>query len=275
VDPMDKNKTTPLHLTARYGHEKTASLLIEHGASLTQTNSDHHNALTIAILHGKKDVANAILDCDDWLLAMKSSFLSPTTQERETPLRLLIKQFPDLAKKAFDRCLVTNLQSDTRQLTKQTFDTVSSDNPRFAITLNYELLDDAYCLFEDDDEDDGKSHVISLDEPAGGEIPWSEGDIWDDNSHLIPEAKPYSSSATVLKLNHPLMLMVKEKRTNLLGHPLCQALVRHKWNAFGRYVYYLTLILYFLFVIFLTDFIINTPAPYSPTQILETSKIPA
>ena len=36
VDPTDKNKTTPLHLTARYGHDKTTSLLIEHGASLTQ-----------------------------------------------------------------------------------------------------------------------------------------------------------------------------------------------------------------------------------------------
>ncbi len=49
------------------------------------------------------------------------------------------------------------------------------------------------------------------------------------------------------------------------------ALVRHKWNSFGRYVYYFTLALYFTFVIFLTDFIINTPAPYSPKQILEYS----
>ncbi len=51
---MDKNKTTPLHLTARYGNERTADLLIEYGASLTQVNSDGHNALTIAILHGKR-----------------------------------------------------------------------------------------------------------------------------------------------------------------------------------------------------------------------------
>lgn len=51
---MDKNKTTPLHLTARYGHEKTAKLLIERGASLIATNSDGHNALALAIMHGKK-----------------------------------------------------------------------------------------------------------------------------------------------------------------------------------------------------------------------------
>ncbi len=54
LDPVDKNKTTPLHLAAKYGNEKTASLLVERGASLKQVNSDGHNALTIAILHGKR-----------------------------------------------------------------------------------------------------------------------------------------------------------------------------------------------------------------------------
>ncbi len=54
---------------------------------------------------------------------------------------------------------------------------------------------------------------------------------------------------------------------NLLGHPLCMALVRHKWNHFGRHVYYFTLLIYFFYVIFLTDFIINTPAPYSALQV--------
>ncbi len=47
------------------------------------------------------------------------------------------------------------------------------------------------------------------------------------------------------------------------------ALVRHKWNNFGRHVYYFTLFLYFVYVIFLTDFIINTPAPYSSIQIAD------
>ncbi len=30
---------------------------------------------------------------------------------------------------------------------------------------------------------------------------------------LIPEARPYHPSTTVLKLNHPLMIMVQEERT--------------------------------------------------------------
>jgi hypothetical protein len=46
------------------------------------------------------------------------------------------------------------------------------------------------------------------------------------------------------------------------------ALVRNKWNSFGRYVYYFTLAIFIIFVIFLTEFLINSPAPYSARQIL-------
>ena len=42
---------------------------------------------------------------------------------------------------------------------------------------------------------------------------WSEAEIWDDNNNLSPDARPYVKSATILKLNHPLMIMVEEKRT--------------------------------------------------------------
>ena len=31
--------------------------------------------------------------------------------------------------------------------------------------------------------------------------------------------------------SHPMMLMIKYKRTDLLGHPLCRALVRYKWTT--------------------------------------------
>ena len=37
-------------------------------------------------------------------------------------------------------------------------------------------------------------------------------DIWDENDRLVPEARPYSGSSAVLKMNHPLMIMVKQQR---------------------------------------------------------------
>ena len=44
-------------------------------------------------------MAEVIISCDRWMEAMKHSLLSPITGIRETPIRLLIKHFPDLAKK--------------------------------------------------------------------------------------------------------------------------------------------------------------------------------
>lgn len=54
----------------------------------------------------------------------------------------------------------------------------------------------------------------------------------------------------------------------LLGHPLCMALVRYKWNSFGKYIYFITLFLFAIFVVFLTYFLIQSPAPYHAQQIL-------
>ncbi len=43
-------------------------------------------------------------------------------------------------------------------------------------------------------------------------MPWHNTNIFEDNNKLIPEAEPYTGSSSVLKLNHPLMIMVKEQR---------------------------------------------------------------
>ena len=36
--------------------------------------------------------------------------------------------------------------------------------------------------------------------------------LWDENDKLVHSAKLYSESKSILKVNHPLMIMVKEKR---------------------------------------------------------------
>ena len=86
------------------------------------------------------------------------SLTGGTNKTRQTPLRLLIKQFPDLAQQVFDKCMETNLQTSAIEGSggggstgggggKQRI-TVSADDPQFRITFNYELLDDAYTYLE-------------------------------------------------------------------------------------------------------------------------------
>lgn len=50
------------------------------------------------------------------------------------------------------------------------------------------------------------------------------------------------------------------------------ALVRYKWNNFGRYVYYTNLLLYVTFLLCLTDYVIYTPSPYDANDILNYAR---
>ena len=93
-------------------------------------------------------------------------------------------------------------------------------------------------------------------------LPTTTGSIYDEDNVLLPTVLPYTKDTTVLKLNHPLMCMVRNDQEDLLAHPLVTSLLTHKWNSFGRYVYYFGLSLYMFFLVFLTGYIVNTKAPY-------------
>ena len=90
VDPFDRKKVTPLHLSAIHGHQKVAQLLLDHGASLSCENDEGKNALELAIHHRNRDVAETIISSNRWRIALKSinvvlfSFMS---------LKLLISWF--------------------------------------------------------------------------------------------------------------------------------------------------------------------------------------
>ena len=51
---------------------------------------------------------------------------------------------------------------------------------------------------------------------------------------------------------------VTKERVKLLSHPLVTYLPRYKWRSFGRYVYYGRLILFRIFLFFLTGYAMHT-----------------
>ena len=59
------------------------------------------------------------------------------------------------------------------------------------------------------------------------ETEWAENDIWDENDKLVDTAKPYTDSTTIMKLNHPLMIMVKEQRTVSSGNEVALHTFKH------------------------------------------------
>ena len=54
ADPLDRTKTTPLHLAAMNGHSSMIELLLSYGADISIEDKDDRNTLELAILSGQK-----------------------------------------------------------------------------------------------------------------------------------------------------------------------------------------------------------------------------
>ncbi|VDO06302.1 unnamed protein product [Haemonchus placei] len=149
---------------------------------------------------------------------------------RVTPLRKLIEKFPDIAEIVFCRCI-----SDR------------GDSPNdfyFFREYNFALIDDTYMMPSKDG-----TELLSTVSP------------YNDDGTLKQNAKAYSDDYDVVYKNHPLKIMAQSEI--LLSHPLVQALLKHKWNSLGRYVYYFALGVYLLFLCTFTMYVTHTPPPFN------------
>ena len=70
---------------------------MDSGADLTSINLSDHNPLLEAITRGNREVILAILGSDRWKEAVRSVKMT-SSGVKETPVKQLIKRFPDLAK---------------------------------------------------------------------------------------------------------------------------------------------------------------------------------
>ena len=60
---------------------------------------------------------------------------------------------------------------------------------------------------------------------------------------------------------------IKNKRNDLLNHPLVTSLIFCKWTAYGRHFYYGNLFLYVLYLVFLTVYTLTQIPPYRSREI--------
>ncbi|XP_053398040.1 transient receptor potential cation channel subfamily A member 1 homolog [Mercenaria mercenaria] len=111
--------------------------------------------------------------------------------------------------------------------------TVDGTGDEFSVNFDYELLDDTHLL-------------VNKWKDVGG--------------------KPYTEDANEITRNHPLMIMVTKKRTELLDHPLVSALLKKKWTSIGLIFYLLNVFLYVLYLAMLTGFALYVQAPYKFTE---------
>ena len=260
VDPMDKKGITPLHLTAIHGHPQVTRLLLEHGARIEIENDDGKNALELAIESDHKAVAEAILSSEHWKMAMTSSSVSPGGW-LDTPLRMLIRKFPELAAKVLDNCITKDKDKDKVDANNNVIRSgMSSKTNKVEYRFDYTFLEDTFNYKAkertfDENWDLKLRSVRSVGEEELGSTGMSE-----NKGHMrfqfSPDSdKPYDKDSLVIQNNHPLMIMVKQQQKTLMKHPLCLALLRHKWKKF-QYIFYFYVLFYLVYLGLITTFVL-------------------
>ncbi|XP_071078636.1 transient receptor potential cation channel subfamily A member 1 homolog [Haliotis cracherodii] len=238
IETMDKYGTTPLHLACRNGHPAVVSLLLEWDANVTLPDSEGLNSLSIAIENHNNDVAMVIINSEVWKDALRHASPDIVTGHFDTPMRKLIRKMPDVAERVFDRCLSYGAEKNP-------------ERPNYEITFNYEFLDDVYANWLDTKRESSSDSGSS-----------SDYGVFDEHGRVLPSAKPYASDSSILKMNHPLKIMVTLRRKDLLSHPLVMSMLNHKWLTLGCPLYIASVHLYLVFLTFLTVYIVETPPPY-------------
>ncbi|XP_077977719.1 transient receptor potential cation channel subfamily A member 1 homolog [Glandiceps talaboti] len=172
----------------------------------------------------------AIIQHRNWKQAMINITHDENTQAFDTPMRKMIRKMPEVAKVVLDKGISKN----------------EEDN---MFTFDFSFIDDSDKFNKPITESTKSDDTTS-------------GSKNNDVSVSRKDDKKQNKKGSHVKTNHPLTLMVKHKRSNLIAHPLVTSLIRHKWNHYGRYFYYTGLFIYALFVAFLTGYVLTTPPPY-------------
>ena len=226
VSLQDRNNISLLHLAAEKGFVLTFKLLLENGADIKMRGPDQKTALEWAIEKDQREVIESIIMCDHWKEAFKlscSTNLLLDTPLLDTPLRMLIRQYPDLAEKVLNNCC----ERETMWVEGRT--------PLDMIKINFDFIEDTNNYTFDHKED----QFVLIDREVTDDL---------ERHHVDTN-------------NHPMIIMANEQKAYLLQHPVCLVITERKWEMYGLKAYRLLVGVYLVFLAALNVFILSSASP--------------
>uniref|UniRef100_A0A671XZB3 Transient receptor potential cation channel, subfamily A, member 1b n=1 Tax=Sparus aurata TaxID=8175 RepID=A0A671XZB3_SPAAU len=101
LDKTDEDGNSALHVAAREGHTAAVKLLMNRGAELS-LNKTETSFLHEAVQNGRKDVVNAVIDSDRYII-IATLFIPGSTQR--CPIMDMIEYLPETYKHLLDSCV--------------------------------------------------------------------------------------------------------------------------------------------------------------------------
>ena len=226
LDGKDLQGKTPLQLAVENGRNMAVEYLMKAGADVSIHDNDGRNALELAIEKNNKTVIEIIIESENWEKAMRASHSEKANFQGVfmlgTPMRSLIKSFPNLATKVLDKCCKE--------------ETLISKNKQIK-TFNFEFLEDTF-KYKWDKKNKCYVHIEEMEK--------------NENDDCFPNPYIYGDKFVS---NHPLMMINDYKQQNILNHKVTRKLINCKWKDFGFRYYALNFLFYAVFLTLFSIFI--------------------
>eukprot|EP00043_Microstomoeca_roanoka_P017710 m.185620 g.185620 ORF g.185620 m.185620 type:complete len:1059 (-) comp16686_c0_seq2:245-3421(-) len=256
-DDYQSNK--PIHLAATHGHAMFVEQMLKRGASIEARNDFRWTALDCAASRGWTEVVSVLVE--------SGAPIDSTDNIQMTPLHLAAKSgHVEVVKYLLDAKAGLALRNN------------EGENA-LDIAVRYGQLESALAIIHherweqamDNHDNNGltpmKRMIIHMPEAALAVLKrcWSEkGGNRNDEAYTVTYNWKYideqQNTNFQSDVEHmPLWLMQQYNRSDLLAHPVVEALLFYKHKHFGATVYYLNFAFYALFLFFLTYFVVDVP----------------